>query len=322
MNFNPKPPLAALGYTYFFVSNPQGDILKVVDYLGNDIVTYEYDPWGKVINEEIAPGKQLIAERNIFRYRGYIYDSETELYYLQSRYYDPHIGRFVNADGLVSTGQGVLGNNMYAYCLNNPVIHVDYTGTCTAYSPCHYAVIFDIVSYNATWEEMSSCPYYTGPAENPRPTPPPPPPIPPGGETVYKGQPRICTDGSDGSKVKDDHWQPYTALSKWTDTAITTLDAYTMPYVVMPGAGSANKGDLAILVNWDTGQSISCIVGDVGPAKNGWGEVSIAAIWATGHPDHMTANHASGISSNYEIILYPGVSFGYDWSYGNRKVKR
>ena len=113
---------------YFFVSNPQGDILKVVDYLGNDIVTYEYDPWGKVINEEIAPGKQLIAERNIFRYRGYIYDSETELYYLQSRYYDPHIGRFINADGLVSTGQGVLGNNMFVYCGNNPVCRADYSG--------------------------------------------------------------------------------------------------------------------------------------------------------------------------------------------------
>lgn len=156
---------------------------------------------------------------------------------------------------------------------------------------------------------------------------PPSPPIPPGGKSVYKGQPRICTDGStgpkgDGLKIPDANWQPYTALSKWTPTTITTLDAYKMPYVVMPGAGSANKGDKAILINWDTGQSISCIVGEVGNASEGWGKVSIAALWATGYPNHMTANHASGITSNYEIILYSGVSYGYDWSWGCRKIDR
>ena len=113
---------------YFFVKNLQGDILKVVDYLGNDIVTYEYDPWGKVINEEIAPGKQLIAERNIFRYRGYIYDSETELYYLQSRYYDPHIGRFINADSQFNLDDSIMGGNLFAYCYNNPIIIWDPTG--------------------------------------------------------------------------------------------------------------------------------------------------------------------------------------------------
>ena len=81
---------------------------------------------------------KLAAERNIFRYRGYIYDRETELYYLQSRYYDPSIGRFINADGLVSTGQGILGNNMYAYCNNNPVNRCDYTGYC--YSTWVYGI--------------------------------------------------------------------------------------------------------------------------------------------------------------------------------------
>lgn len=54
-----------------------------------------------------------------------------------------------------------------------------------------------------------------------------------------------------------------------------------------------------------------CVIGERGPAKNGWGEVSIAAIWDTGNPDHLTANHASGLSNNYEIIIYSGVR--YDW---------
>ena len=66
---------------------------------------------------------------NPLRYRGYVYDNETGLYYLQSRYYDPEICRFLNADALVSTGQGLLGNNMFAYCLNNPVMLVDSLGS-------------------------------------------------------------------------------------------------------------------------------------------------------------------------------------------------
>ena len=63
-----------------------------------------------------------------FRYRGYVYDTETGWYYLQSRYYDPSIGRFISADVLLSTGQGVIGNNSYAYCGNNPVNRVDPSG--------------------------------------------------------------------------------------------------------------------------------------------------------------------------------------------------
>ena len=73
-------------------------------------------------------GYEDVANRNIFRYRGYIYDTETQLYYLQSRYYDPAICRFLNADSWLATGQGLIGNNMYAYCLNNPVNYSDPTG--------------------------------------------------------------------------------------------------------------------------------------------------------------------------------------------------
>ena len=76
---------------------------------------------------------------NPLRYRGYVYDRETGLYYLQSRYYNPEWGRFINADSSSSTGQGILGNNMFAYCNNNPVVRQDSTGTA-------FETVFDIAS--------------------------------------------------------------------------------------------------------------------------------------------------------------------------------
>ena len=97
--------------------------MSIVDAGGNVKATYKYDPYGNVLT---ATG--TMAEVNPIRYRGYYYDTETGLYYVSSRYYDPEIGRFINADALVSTGQGILGNNMFAYCRNNPVCRVDISG--------------------------------------------------------------------------------------------------------------------------------------------------------------------------------------------------
>ena len=97
------------------------------------IATYEYDEWGKVKTVRDATGAILtspahLANRNPFRYRGYHYDIETGFYYLQSRYYDPAISRFINADEYASTGQDFLGCNMFTYCGNNPVVRKDESG--------------------------------------------------------------------------------------------------------------------------------------------------------------------------------------------------
>ena len=112
---------------FWYVRNLQGDIIAILNNSGSVVVTYTYDTWGKVtsIGGSLS---STIGELNPFRYRGYYYDSETGLYYLNARYYDPEVGRFVSADSLMSTGQGVLGNNMYSYCLNNPVKHKDSNG--------------------------------------------------------------------------------------------------------------------------------------------------------------------------------------------------
>ncbi len=81
---------------------------------------------GAILSLEAYPNH--IAHVNPIRYRGYYYDNETGFYYLQSRYYDPVISRFINADSYGSTGQGFLGTNMFAYCLNNPVNFIDQYG--------------------------------------------------------------------------------------------------------------------------------------------------------------------------------------------------
>ena len=97
--------------------------MSIVDPQVELVAEYEYDPYGNIVSQS-GP----LTDVNPLRYRGYVFDSETQFYYLQSRYYDPELGRFLNADALVSTGQGILGNNMFAYCLNNPIIAKDTTG--------------------------------------------------------------------------------------------------------------------------------------------------------------------------------------------------
>ena len=115
------------GTAYFYTVNLQGDVMAIVDASGTAVVSYSYDAWGNILSVTGTMADTL-GESNPLRYRGYVYDPETELYYLQSRYYDPEVGRFINADALVSTGQGILGNNMFAYCNNNAVLYYDPTG--------------------------------------------------------------------------------------------------------------------------------------------------------------------------------------------------
>lgn len=116
------------GDEYFYLRNAQGDIVKLIDGSGATVVEYTYDTWGKKVTTTGTLAGTLGLFQP-FRYRGYVYDWETGFYYLQSRYYDPTTGRFISADVLLSTGQGVLGHNCYAYCLGNPVGMVDDGGT-------------------------------------------------------------------------------------------------------------------------------------------------------------------------------------------------
>ena len=120
---------------YYFVKNLQGDIVAIADATGEIQFTYTYDSWGKVISTKgqgnYSPSvldTSSPANINPFRYRGYYYDGINEIYWLQSRFYDPSTGRFLNADGYVTTGQGLLSTNMFLYCLNDPIQFVDDSG--------------------------------------------------------------------------------------------------------------------------------------------------------------------------------------------------
>ena len=108
---------------YYYVTNLQGDIVAIVDKDGNEVASYTYNAYGEIISQSGA-----MADINPLRYRGYYYDAETGLYYLQSRYYDATTGRFINADDYASTGQDFSGCNMFAYCGNNPTNFCDPSG--------------------------------------------------------------------------------------------------------------------------------------------------------------------------------------------------
>ena len=130
-------PHSVNGTIYYYVTNLQGDVVAILDSSGNEVVEYTYDAWGKLLTTTGTLADTL-GQHNPLRYRGYVYDPETALYYLQSRYYDPQLGRFINADAFVSTGQGLLGYNMFSYCNNNPVMYADSTGL--ALVPCTVAI--------------------------------------------------------------------------------------------------------------------------------------------------------------------------------------
>ena len=115
------------GTYYYYVRNGQNDIIRLIDGDNNPIVEYAYDSWGTLLSTTGTLASTLGAQ-NPFRYRGYVYDAETGLYYVTSRYYDPEIGRWINSDNMITTGSDLAGLNLFAYCGNNPVNRVDPSG--------------------------------------------------------------------------------------------------------------------------------------------------------------------------------------------------
>ena len=117
--------------TYFFEKNLQGDVIAVYSDTGTKLISYRYDAWGNATTTYHNGGANTLAANNPIRYRGYYYDAALQMYYLQSRYYDPNTCRFISPDNaavLTATPMALTDKNLYAYCDNNPVMRVDEDG--------------------------------------------------------------------------------------------------------------------------------------------------------------------------------------------------
>ena len=118
---------------YYYVLNAQGDVIALLNSAGALAASYNYGAWGNYSVHD-KDGKKttdatFIGHINPLRYRGYYYDTETGFYYVSSRYYDPEIGRWINADNAIAgVGGDIRGYNLFAYCMNDPVNMSDHTG--------------------------------------------------------------------------------------------------------------------------------------------------------------------------------------------------
>ena len=129
------------GTPYSYAKNLQGDIVAILDSNGTAVVQYKYDAWGKQIGKTGSMASTLGTVQP-FRYRGYVYDEETELYYLQSRFYAVSTSRFLTSDStsiLTISPNALTDKNLFAYCDNNPVMRTDFDGA-------FWDIFFDIVS--------------------------------------------------------------------------------------------------------------------------------------------------------------------------------
>ena len=113
---------------YYFVCNWRGDVIQIYNASGTLVGSYTYDAWGKVTENATSADTQNITETNPIRYRGYYYDTETRLYYLKSRYYDPAVKRFLNADSMTDGATKIHGTNLFIYVGNDPVNNSDDSG--------------------------------------------------------------------------------------------------------------------------------------------------------------------------------------------------
>ena len=117
------------GTRYSYVRNAQNDIVGLIDSTGKRVVYYKYDSWGRAVSIS-GTMAATVGQKNPFRYRGYYFDAESGMYYLQSRYYDPEIRRFISADdvNVLNVQDNLYDKNLYIYCENNPIVRKDSNG--------------------------------------------------------------------------------------------------------------------------------------------------------------------------------------------------
>ena len=139
-------------------------MIAILDTNSNVVARYTYDAWGKVLsitdrNGNAVTSSTHIANINPIRYRGYYYDTETGWYYLNSRYYDPQVRRFINADGIIGANGNFIGMNLFAYCGNNPIAKVDFSGTTWILNGITYNYDGSIADFRRAEQELPPLAY-------------------------------------------------------------------------------------------------------------------------------------------------------------------
>ncbi len=130
-----KPAMVLFnGTAYSYQYNLQGDVIGILDSNGTKVVSYIYDAWGNPISKTGSLASTL-GTAQPFRYRGYVYDEETGLYYLRSRFYSPTYCRFKNTDNLMGYSTALFGHNIMVYCSNSPILYSDQNGHWPSYNP-------------------------------------------------------------------------------------------------------------------------------------------------------------------------------------------
>jgi RHS repeat-associated protein len=271
------------------------------------VVEYTYDAWGKPLSVTGLLAAS-VGVKNPYRYRGYRYDEETGLYYLQSRYYNPRVGRFLNADGVILGGGSLLEMNLFAYCAGNPVLLIDPTGRASSSSLSQMQAELQKVTANIIFgvgnlqENLNKFNSLNAAIE----------------KKVYDnksnsisksfGTLKIDTDGSGPIHPEDKHQQSTTALTLGNDGY---LNADVNHYVVRPNPKLNNsiveKGDLAVVIDHKTNRYVLAIVGDVGD-EDSWHEVSISVAWDLGYRNITGNRSLVGYDNQFEIIYFPSTA--------------
>ena len=146
-----RPAMADFNGTYYaYLHNLQGDVVGLVDSGNNLVVEYKYDAWGRpTLKRSLTTAYDALATLNPFRYRGYIYDEASGLYYLRSRFYNPVWGRFINADEVTDYFIYNRVDNCYAYCNCCPIMYIDENGLAGSIFPLGNGWFFRIETHGS-----------------------------------------------------------------------------------------------------------------------------------------------------------------------------
>lgn len=158
--------------TFYYVKNLQNDIIGILDSTYNLIVNYKYDSLENILSITDSDGNDIIDSNHIgiinsFRYRSYYYDTETNLYYLNSRYCSTVLRRFLNTDTVLGANQDIMAYNLYNYCGNNPISKIDMYGQSSAYYLAIQKELVKMVNRVYKKSTMQNFEYFDMP-ENPK----------------------------------------------------------------------------------------------------------------------------------------------------------